>query len=100
MPTIGGLYVSCFFTLIFYIAIGGIGISCSVSLGPPGPVYGGLYVSWFLDWYCIIYNVYIMPTIGGMYIVYKLFGVQGRGLYVSWCLQWYCIYYTKNWGVV
>ena len=30
--------------------------------------------------------VYIMPTIERMYIVYKLFGVQGRGLYVSWCL--------------
>ena len=99
VPTLGGVICKLLFSLVLYIAIGGICISCSVSLGPPGPVYGGLYLSWCLDWYCIscqqlggcilhisclvsrvggymsvgVYNgiVYIMPTIWG--VVCKLF---------------------------
>ena len=70
--------------------------------GPPGPLYGGLYVS-CLDWYCIscqhmgecilyisclvsrvggymsvgVYNgiVYIIPKIGGLYVSFFYIGI-------------------------
>ena len=39
-----GVVCNLLFTLVLYIEIGGIHISCSVCLGPPGPVYGCMSV--------------------------------------------------------
>ena len=63
------------------------------------PTIGGLYVSC-----CFHHIVCIMLTIGGIGIIFWMsLGPLGQcygGFYVSWCLKWYCIYHANNWGDV
>ena len=76
MQTIGGcISVGAFICIVYFMS-----------------TIWGIYVSWYLHWYCIYYanNSY------ELYILCQQF----MGIYVSWCFYWYCIYHANNLGDV